>query len=382
MKNGILVISFSDLKRDPRVYRQLSFLKQRGFKITALGLVNPNIDDVEFIQVQPDRRKDLKNRIKSAIELKLGKFEQYYWSSAKVKTAKSLLLGKNFDLIITNDLNSLPLAVKLAKAGRSKLLLDAHEYEPKRFDENLNFRFFFQAYWDYICRTYLSHTDAMVTVCDGIAQEYQRNYGVQPSVVTNAPLFQSIRPSFTNQQRIRMIHHGGVNRVRRLENMIQLMDRLDERFTLDFMLVPNQIDYVRELKQLGSRNSRINFIDPVPMPEISSFINQYDIGLYMLPPNSFNCRMALPNKLFEFIQGRLAVAIWPSPEMAKVVRHYQCGVVSEEFSIASMAKALNQLTTDQVSKLKQNSDKAASEVCAEKNFETLDRIISGLLSPA
>jgi hypothetical protein len=32
--------------------------------------------------------------------------------------------------------------------------------------------------------------------------------------------------------------------------------------------------------------------------------------------------MALPNKFFEFIQARLAVAIWPSPEMSKITKTF------------------------------------------------------------
>ena len=55
------------------------------------------------------------------------------------------------------------------------------------------------------------------------------------------------------------------------------------------------------------------------MHELPRMANDYDVGLYLLPPTNFNQRYALPNKFFEFIQGRLAIAIGPSPEMAKLV---------------------------------------------------------------
>lgn len=379
MERKVLVISFSDLNRDPRVYRQLSFLKNKKYNITSVGFVNSEIDDIAFIQVHADRRKSIKSRVNDAISLKTRRFEQYYWSSSKVNTALSLLSGNIYDLIIANDINSLPLAVKLARTANCKVLLDAHEYEPKHFDEKWSFRFFFEDYWDYICRKYLPCVDAMITVCDGIASEYRKNYGIDCSVITNAPFFKSLNPSSIDSEDVRMIHHGGVNRTRQLENMINLMDVLDERFTLDFMLLSNQTSYLEELKRLGSKNPRVNFIEPVAMQEIAGFINQYDIGLYMLSPNSFNCRMALPNKFFEFIQGRLAVATWPSPEVAKLVHQYSCGVISDEYSIQSMADSLNELTSDDLNECKVNADIAANDLCAESNFKTFGLILCDLL---
>ena len=115
------------------------------------------------------------------------------------------------------------------------------------------------------------------------------------------------------------------------------------------------------------------------MPQIPYIINKYDIGLFLLPPESFSYRMALPNKLFEFIQGRLAIAIWPSPEMARIVNEYKCGIVSEDFTIESIANRLNSLSAKDIMKFKQNSHKAAAFLCAEKNREAFLSIVNKLL---
>jgi hypothetical protein len=154
---------------------------------------------------------------------------------------------------------------------------------------------------------------------------------------------------------------------------------LDERFYLDFMLVPSQEKYFKWLKKLAKKNFRIRFRDPVPMLEIPKFINNYDLGLYLLAPSSFNCKMALPNKIFEFIQGRIAVASWPSIEMKAVVEQYSCGVYSQEFTVESMASILNRLTSTQIQYYKENSHKAATELCAEQNFKIMNKILSDLL---
>jgi hypothetical protein len=378
-KKRILVICFSHLDADPRVHRQLIFLKDL-YEVAAAGFGRSGVDGVEFIRLEENvKRKNLRGKMKSAINLKTGRFDDFYWSSSRIQNARDSLRDRQVDLIIANDINSLPLAYYLSREGKTKLLVDAHEYAPREAETQLLFRFFYQDYWDGICRSYLPRVDAMTTVCQGIASEYKTNYGVEPKVISNAPFFADLEPSQGDLSCIRMIHHGGVSPVRKSENMISLMGLLDRRFSLDLMIKGDNGRYLRKLYKMGTRYPRINFVKPVPMPEIARTISRYDIGLYFLDPSSFNDRMALPNKLFEFIQGRLAVAIWPSPEMAKIVRKHQCGVVSEEFTCESMAEILNQLSADQIMKFKWKAHKAASELCAERNRELFVSIIKELI---
>lgn len=377
---SILVISFSLLSSDPRVYRQLKFLQETEYSITAVGFDDPEIEKIDFIPAFKDSNKRLVERVGNVVNLKLKRFDQYYWSSKTVEDIFKVLALKNYNLIITNDMNTLPLAVRLASESGASLLLDAHEYQPRQFDDRWLFRFFFQDYWDYICRKYLPNTDAMFTVCQGIAKEYYDVYGIDCNVLTNAPFYESLTPSNVSDTDVRMIYHGFLNSSRKIENMIYLMDLLDDRFTLDLMVIPNQKGYLENIEKLVSSRERIKFRDPVPMPQISKTLNEYDIGLFLLWPESFNYRMALPNKLFEYIQGCLAVAIWPSQEMARVVHEYNCGVVSDDFTLESMAKVLNNLSTEEIKKFKENSRIASPHLCAEKNRDILLDTVASLIS--
>ena len=76
--------------------------------------------------------------------------------------------------------------------------------------------------------------------------------------------------------------------------------------------------------------------------------------------------MALPNKFFEFIQARLAIAIVPSPEMARLTREFDCGVVAEDFSSLSLARALTGLTAQGIDWMKRGADRAARMHNAER----------------
>lgn len=220
----------------------------------------------------------------------------------------------------------------------------------------------------------------MITVSHGIADEYEKIYGVKAKVMPNAPNFANLKPSESDGSSIRMIHHGGLRPSQKVENMIFLMDELDERFYLDFMFVDGNTRYFNKLRRLASKNRRIGFKEPVPLGDVLSTINEYDVGLHLLSPTSFNNQMALPNKFFEFIQARLALAIWPSPEMARITKHFQCGIVAEDFSIVSMARKLNSLTHEGVAQYKKNTDDAARELCSDRNKELLVEIVESMIS--
>jgi hypothetical protein len=310
-----------------------------------------------------------------AIRLKTGKFEDYYWHHPFIKKAHNILAGNRWDLILANDLMSLPLAIKIGKPFRSKIIVDAHEYEPLHFDDRWWFNFFLKGYWAYIASNYLPQANAMTTVCESIASEYQNNFGVSCQVLNNATQFHQLEPTPVDPNEIRMVHHGICNPSRKLEKMIELMSYLDGRFTLDMMLVPDNRRYYNKLASMADGNPRVKLRKPVAMRDIVTTINDYDIGIFLLSPKAFNYRMALPNKIFEFVQARLAVAVWPSPEMAKIVAHYRLGIVSEEFNITSAARSLNALTTKDIVRFKSHSNIAASSLCAEQNEYILLNLI-------
>lgn len=96
-------------------------------------------------------------------------------------------------------------------------------------------------------------------------------------------------------------------------------------------------------------------------------------------PSSFNVKHMMPNKLFEFVQARLAVAIGPSPDMKKFVEQQGVGIVAEDFSPRSMASALNSLSTADIIRFKQKSNEAAKQFNASVNkkkiLELIDQVI-------
>jgi len=274
----------------------------------------------------------------------------------------------------------LPLACRLKP--RCGVIFDAHEYSPRELEDRLYWRFLFAGYNRYLCRRYLPEAAAVTTVCHSIADAYRKNYGAAPEVLYSAPIFQDLHPTPTGRAPVKLVHHGGAIPSRRLELMIQAMAYADERFHLDLLLVPGNEAYLARLSSLVRTQPRVRIVPPVPMQELPQHLNRYDIGVFLLPPTNFNYRYALPNKLFEFIQARLAVAIGPSPEMARLVRQYCCGVIADDFTPEALAASLNRLTGADIDRLKQASHAAARELCFEKSAPILLGMIDRVLGNA
>jgi hypothetical protein len=179
--------------------------------------------------------------------------------------------------------------------------------------------------------------------------------------------------------KVKLIHHGGAMKQRRIEMMIKMMQYLDnEKYELTLMLVPGDQKYYAYLTKMAGKFKNIKIVNPVGFSKIPETINKHDVGVYILRPDGFNDKYALPNKIFEFIQARLAIAIGPSIEMAKIVNKYHVGVVSKDFSAKSLADSIRTLSWDSIMEYKGNSDKYAKELSSENNMTKIKRIVSNL----
>ncbi|MDE3016040.1 MAG: glycosyltransferase [Pseudomonadota bacterium] len=357
----VLILCFSPLHRDPRVRRQIEALSP-ACRVAAAGWSDPGVSGVTFIPLPTFSR----SRFKQAVMMKLRAFEAFYWSQRHIQTGLRRLLpvAATCDAILANDLEALPLALALARKSmpRKRVIFDAHEFSPLELAHSPLWRFFLKAYKTYLCRRYMPEADVCVTVNRPIADAYAQ-FGVTCEICMNLPAFHNLEPKPAGR-RIRLIHHGIANAGRGLEVMIETAKLLDERFDTGFMLMPSTDTYMRHLRQVSADHPRIHFIDPAPFTGIIPALHHYDIGLFLLPPSSFNNLNALPNKFFEFIQARLMVAVGPSPAMAEQTWLHDCGIVAEDFSATALANRLNALGASTIDRYKHASHRAAQTLHA------------------
>lgn len=385
---SVLILKLSDLNSAPRVLRTFKSL-EKHFCITTAGYTPLGIAGEKFINLAVfSNTKESEINFHFSYPLPIRKVFSFlikmfiqkgynqsaylnakYWTKKNRKICDLLAQGK-YDIIIVHGIDALPIAYTLVKLNNAKLVFNAHEYYPREFEDNPSWVLYNQPLYSYLCKTYLPKVDLFFSVTEGISREYSINYKVKPVTITNAAPYYKLIP-YSDYNKIRIIHHGAALRNRKIENMIECVKLLDERFTFDLMLVPHEQDYFEELKELLSNEKRIQLIPPVSFDQIVNRINQYHIGLYILPKTNFNNEMALPNKFFEFIQARLMLAISPNHEMAALVKKYNIGIVNEDYSYEGLAHKLNKLTVEQIRTYQKNSDLCAAEVSAEKNAQIM-----------
>jgi glycosyltransferase involved in cell wall biosynthesis len=373
---SVLIIGLTDPRRDPRVDRQIRALS--GFATVTIAAfapsTHPYVDSI--VLDKPTRSATFLARdAASLISRRFALRSKGIVSRSAIETA---IAGREFSAILCNDVQALPLAFAVARTA--PVVVDLHEFSPRESDESLRWRTLFGKYNDWLCREFLHRASAAITVCAGIAREYERVYGIRPCVLTNAPFSRPVKWHKTDPSRIRMVFHGGATRSRRIESIVDIAPLLDRRFSLDMILVPGDARYIQSLKRRAASMPNVRFLDPVPMGEIIDFTSQYDLALLMLPPTNFNNLHTLPNKFFESLHAQLALAIGPSPEMAAIVRSYDCGVVAPSFDCAELANLLNALSADQIEAMRLRAANAAGEHNGERNAEILRGIVLQSLS--
>ena len=376
-RKKILIAAFRDVKKSKRVLRQIYYLREK-YELYVIGY-EPHLDisGIQYFQVNPCFRK-MKPHQKafSVFLLGLRQFEAAYKQLYGYQDILKKLSPFQFDLILAHDFKPLPMIYQMDH--KPNLLIDVHEYY---FDMSNKRIRLISRFDDYLINTYFFRCENGFTVSQGIADEYEKVTGKHFQVITSAHDYVDCDPNPVLPEKIRIIHHGNANPARKLELMIEVMDHVDERFELDLMLTALTFDssYVKRLKEMASSRKNVRIVAPVTPEDIVRVTNQYDIGLYMLAPTSFNTHYALPNKFFEFIQARLCIAIGPSIEMADIINKYGLGIVAEDFEPVTMAKRLKDLTYEKIMYHKQQCHRFAKELSSEEEMKKLGGIIKSML---
>jgi hypothetical protein len=369
-KKKVLILCYSNVATDPRVQRQIAALRM-DYSIEVCATGDSGISDIPFYPIYVTPPRSLIRKMKRAWWLFTIQAEAFYWDARKKKLAVELS-AKNYDVVIANDIATLPLALRIADK-RSKVYFDAHEYHPEEWT-SLEWKLFYRPAIRYLCKKYIPKVDCFSTVTESIAEAYKKFIGIKPIVITNAGGYQDLHPTPVKSV-IELVHHGAAIRDRKLERMIDMMEHLDN-YILYLMLTPVNKAYLEYLKKKAG--NKVKFIPPVPQYDVCKTLNQFDIGVYILPPTNFNNLYALPNKIYDFIQARLCVAVSPNPEIKNIVKHYDLGVVSDDFSPAGMAAAIRNLAAEKILFHKEQSHMYARALSADRNVKKINELVTGL----
>ncbi|WP_256839309.1 glycosyltransferase family 1 protein [Ornithinimicrobium faecis] len=355
---SLLIIALSTLVSDARVLRQIRLFTD-DYAVTTVGYGPAPEGVVEHIAV-PDEiiSWHLDRRL-----VVLRRYQPAYDTAPVIRHLAPRLEPGRWDVVLANDVETVPLAVNLLPRGG--VHADLHEYASRQNEESRRWRWFVAPYRRWLVRTWVSRAASVTTVGAILAAEYQREFGIEAGVVPNAAPYADRSPTPVGDP-LRLVHSGAARRNRSLGVMLDAVRLTQRPVTLDLYLVPNDPAYLEELQTEAADLPQVRFNDPVPPGELVERLGACDVGVFVLPPLTFNYLNTLPNKFFDFIQARLGIVVGPSPEMSALVDEHGLGVVTSDFTAESLARALDDLTPEDVERYKAASHAVARELSAEQ----------------
>lgn len=369
-RRRLLILSFSPIASDARVLKQIAVFKD-DYEVVTCGHGPAPEGVAEHIRISDDLAIWRYPR-----PLVIARaYRRAYWGNAAIAAAADALRGREFDIVLADDVDAVGLALSLRP--RLGVHADLHEYSPRQHEELLRFRIFVKPFIEWMCRAFVRKASSWTTVSGGLAREYERMFGIRAEVVTNAAPFVEAEP-VAAQTPLRLVHSGAALRNRHLDVLVEATVA-SQSATLDLYLAKNDPALIEELRATADRSKgRVTVHEPVPYAQLAETLRGYDVGVHVLPPVNFNNRWALPNKIFDYVQARLGVIVGPSPEMAEYVERYGIGAVSRDFTAEALTELIDTLTPERVDGFKAAAHEHARELSSESQVLIWKRAVDAL----
>lgn len=373
----VLVISPSEIAKDPRVRRHVEVAMEYG-EVTTCGFGSESLSGCRHLEVAPTSRI-LSRSVVSLVLIQLG-FHQtaarrtgFYQNIREEIASKS----EDFDVVVVNDVHALQVA--LDTFAEKKIWADMHEYAPMEGDHDWRWRFAFKRHVMSQCRRHLVKVRVVTSVGRNICRQYERDLQRDVLLIRNtSKYFERLNRTSQGEKADgykHLVHVGVAIRARELENMVLAALEVPQVF-LHLFLLPTEKSYYEELMTLCNSIDNVEIEAIVPVDQIVPHIAQFDAGVIAIPPTSFNYENGLPNKLFQYIQARLPVITGPLVEIAEIVNGEGIGIVTVNFSSESIADAYREFVSLDLDAFDDALDAAALKYSEEKENEIRRSIFS------
>lgn len=328
----IIVAVTNDLATDQRVDRTCRALVEAGWEVLLVGRRLPHSPDLAPRSYDTRRMRLLFRR--SA----LFYAEYNIWLFL-------LLLVSRADAFFSNDTDTLAACTLASRLRRKALAFDAHELFPDV--PELQGRPRVQAVWRWVERRSLPHVKVAFTVCQSVADEYHRRYGIAMTVVRNVPdrppLAPRTRPvpdpSHTAPRTL--LYQGAVNLGRGIRELVDVLGLLPECR----LVVAGDGDVLAQESRRATAlpwHDRVEFLGRVQPDRLRDLTATADLGLCLLEDMGLNYRYSLPNRIADFANAGVPVLATDFPEIRRTLEEYRTGTLAEPLPREKEGKAYEQ----------------------------------------
>jgi glycosyltransferase involved in cell wall biosynthesis len=367
LKRKIVVSVISDLVSDKRVHKVCTFLNNYGFEVTLIGRKNKQSLPLEERAYKCERIHCWFNKgIPLYAEFMLKLFAK--------------LLTKKTEIFLSNDLDTLLPNFLIARFKNKKLVYDSHEYFTgvPELENSLTKK----KIWKSLEKFILPKLKHSYTVNQSIASLYQSEYGIKMKVVRNVPVLQPLTKTPTQLyaagKTILLLQGSGINEERGAEELVESMTLLPENFKLYLIGSGTRWNDLKSLTSQLNLHEKIAFIEKVPFSELRNYTSQAHLGLSLDKPVSTNYKLSLPNKIFDYIHAGVPVLSSSIVEIESIIKSFRVGTTIAEVTPNAIATAITEIFANQelYNQWRENTKKAAEELCWQKEEKVLEEIFS------
>lgn len=356
MNARIIVSVTNDLVSDQRVHKVCTTLQEIGLDVLLVGR---RLKGSEVVQ-RPYKTHRIKLLFNSgSLFYAEFNFRLFFF-----------LLFKKHTFLLSNDLDTLLPNYLASRLKRSVLIYDSHELFPEA--PELQNRPFVKSIWKKLERILLPKLQHSYTVCQSIANYYQKKYGLKMEVVRNVP-FRKAKMVQDKKQKT-LIYQGTINPGRGLELAIESLVYLND-YNLLIVGAGQGLNELKELAEVKGVEQQVEFVGRVPYKQLAKYTGQATVGLLLEEPLGKSFEYALPNKLFDYIHADLPFIASDLIEVRRIVEEYGVGEILQERLPQSLAKQIKKMTVINSKKYQ----KAQEQLCWEKEQKVLRNLIAPLL---
>lgn len=408
-----LVLALNSLEYDRRVANEARSLAALGYRVTRVGIRTesrlPEVERTGFdtiVRFTPGvlRAASCSEATVSEAAAPSALVRQWPWKVALMSWARrrfpgamsaldSLRLWLRLnaaltctcedltpDVVIATDFDTLLAGARIKGRTGCVLIYDAHELwidMPDRASFNRLLRRCFIA----LERKLAGRADIVLTVGEGLADVLARRLRRErPLVVMNGPEVVIEPREREVGEPLRVLFQGRIEAGRGLEEAIDAVGMASGRVALTIQGFGPAEDSVRESVRIrGLDQAAVSFAAPCEPGEVVQHASGYDVGLVSVSPTCLNNVLSMPNKLFTFLGGGLAILTTGSArEIASLVRGHECGVVVKEWTPADIADALRWLAEnpEELRRQRWRAHELAQELSWERQFAPVAALLT------
>jgi glycosyltransferase involved in cell wall biosynthesis len=383
----IVMLVCSYLPVDPRVEREAKALVASGFEVTVIC---PEWSPPAPV---PDWGPHITIRIIPS-NGPLHYFDQYFPYVYDERLLEAAL-AEDAWAYHGHDLNTALPALVAAMKKRVPCVCDFHEW----YAENVTFNWTTRVYephpkmkrriYELLEYVAIHSASKVVTVCESIAELLEKQYRSRQKieVIRNIPHLNrgnsvtrwfpmDIRSELGLPRETRvLLYQGGVGPSRNLEPIIRAMAYVKSAV---FVIRGPAIDafgagYKKLAEECGC-GDRVFWLPPVPASDVVLEARSADIGIWTLLSNvGLNFKLALPNKVFEYLAAGVPLLVADLPEARRIVDRYQVGLAFDPEDPRAIADAINRLADDpdMLAICRANIPLALQDMAADREWQKL-----------